>query len=113
MANFKAQNPQGGYKPRIHGREIRRNAKPTSLFAFVDSVNTLYLWTKSGVLKHSHFILLSQSYFVNAAQATTSENEPAPNKFETAKLLVKMAELTTDENLRDEFLKSAFELPTA
>ena len=119
------------------GEEI---ASQMIIAPFAKGATSVYLWTESGVLKLSKIISTDNAkliYFQLKAKYFTGEingdktiapqeikpqnaNEqiepqkikPQSNEIEKAKMLVKMAELCTDENLRDNLIKVAFEYLT-
>ena len=82
--------------------------------------SSLYLWTKSGVYKISKFIdtdnakliysALQRRYFSQITPPTLQENSTPENNLEKATLLVKIAELTDDQNFKESLLKRAAEL---
>lgn len=72
--------------------------------------SSLYLWTKSGVYKISKFIDTDNAKLIYSALPPPKEISTPENNLEKATLLVKIAELTDDQNFKESLLKRAAEL---
>ena len=124
LREFKSQNQAYGQKSTCLPPSERQSDCPISPLA-----SSLYLWTKSGTLKHSHFLktekgkevfdTLSKAYF-GFAQAKLHPEQmnlfsPKSDELSTREkinLLNSYINKCTDKNLRDALIKEAYELLT-